>query len=318
MERINFAAAGRDLYLDTPLSNLLMDYRPRGLIADMIAPIVNVQRQSGAVVEFNQDDRLRPEDDKRSPGTQAKRVTWDVSSQLYYCNNYALMAGVTIEDRNNADPIYAQRLFENRGQLLLDKLYLNWENRLASKVTSASNVGSSAAVSSIWTGTGADPMLDLNTAIDNVYYATGYRPNRMVFGPKAWDSFRRHSTVRNVLFGTNNGGGYANTQQAADIFEMDRVLVAGGFKNSNQENIARSIGTIWGPSVLVYYAPENASMEDPSFMYSYRLDAPGIPNLQVERHPYDSKTKTDDIEVGYYQDEHITGSRFGFLVQSCA
>jgi len=317
-KKVNFAAVGRDIYLDLPLSETILDYRPRGMIADLIAPIVGVRKQSGAITEFSQADRWRIEDDHRAPGTIAKRITMDVSSQLYYCNNYALQSGVTIEDRNNADPVFAARLIEGRATILTDKLFLNWESRIGLQVTSASNIGSSAAVTSLWTGTGADPMADLNVAIDNVYYATGYRPNRMAFGPRSWDAFRRHSTVRNAIFGTNNGGGYANTTQVQELFEMDNVLVAGGFANSAQENITRSIGAIWGPSVLVYYAPLNAAVDEPSFMYSYRLEAPGIPNMQVERHPYDSKTKTDDIEVGYYQDELITGSRFGFLVQSCA
>jgi hypothetical protein len=187
-------------------------------------------------------------------------------------------------------------------------------------VTSTSNVGSSAAVSSIWSTPEGDgnPVLDINVAIDNVRYATGYRPNRIVFGAKAWDGFRRHKNVRNLIFGTNNGGGYANTQQVKGLFEVDQVNVAGMFKNTAEENITDAISAIWGPSVLVYYAPLSPSRDKPSFMYSYRLSAPGIPNMQVERHPYDTRTKTDDIEVGYYQDEKITGSRFGFLIQSCA
>jgi len=320
MKKVNFAAVGRDLYLDLPLSQTIMDYRQEGMIADLIAPVVNVTKQSGAIIEFSQGDRWRTVDDKRSPGTEAKRFSIDVSSQLYYCSNYALQMGVTIEDRSNADPVFAARLIEGRAMMLTDKLQLNWDSRVSLQVTSTSNVGSSAAVSSIWSTTEGDgnPLTDLNTAIDNVRYATGYRPNRMVFGAKAWDGFRRHKNVRNLIFGVNNGGGYANTTQAREIFEMDRVDVAGMFKNTAEENIAASISNIWGPSVLVYYAPPTASIDRPSFMYSYRLAAPGIPNMQVERHPYNSKTKTDDVEVGYYQDELVTGKRFSFLVQSCA
>lgn len=320
MKKVNFSAVGRDLYLDLPLSQTIVDYRQEGMIADMIAPIVNVNKQSGAIIEFSQGDRWRIVDDKRAPGTEAKRFGIDVSSSLYYCNNYALQMGVTIEDRANADPVFAARLIEGRAMMLTDKLQLNWDNRVTLQVTSTTNVGSSASVSSIWSTTEGDgnPLIDLNTAIDNVRYATGYRPNRMVFGPKAWDSFRRHKNVRNVIFGTNNGGGYLNVEQVRSLFEMERVLVAGAFKNSAEENIAASIGAIWGPSVLVYYAPPTPSIDRPSFMYSYRLAAPGIPNMQVERHPYNSKTKTDDVEVGYYQDEKVVGSRFGFLVQSCA
>lgn len=317
-KRIHFAAVGRDLYLDLPLSQTVVDYRQDGFIADLIAPVVPVYKQSGAIVEFSQADRWRLVDDRRAPGTEAKRFTTDVSSSLYYCSNHALQTGVTIEDRANADPVFASHLFENGAMMLTDQLQLNWEARIGLKVTSTTNVGSSAAVSSIWTGAGADPIADLNRAIDNVRYATGFRPNRMVFGPKAWDGFRRHATVRNIIYGTNNGGGFVDQTQAKSLFEMDQILVAGAFQNSAEENIAANIQAVWGPSVLVYYAPMTPSINRPSFMYSYRLAAPGIPNMQVERHPYNSKTKTDDIEVGYYQDENIVGKRFAFLVQSCS
>ena len=319
-KKVHFAATGRDLYLDLPLSQTIIDYRQDGMIADLIAPVVNVSKQSGAIIEFSQGDKWRIVDDKRAPNTHAKRHTTDVSSQLYYCNNYALMDGVTIEDRNNADPIFAMREIEGKALRLTDQLFLNWENRVSLQVTSTSNVGSSAAVSSVWSTTEGDgnPLTDLNTAIDNVRYATGYRPNRMIFGAKAWDGFRRHKNVRNLIFGVNNGGGYANTAQAREVFEMDKVEVAGTFKNTGEENIADAFSNIWGPSVLVYYVPLTASREKPSFMYSYRLAAPGIPNMQVERHPYDSRAKGDDIEVSYYQDEKVVGKRFSFLVQSCA
>lgn len=317
-KKVTFGAIGRDLYLDLPLTNLVLSYRPAGLIGDMIAPIVEVNKQSGAVIEFSQADLLRIEDTKRAPGVEAKRIVVSVSSQVYYANNYALKMGVTIEDRANADAIYASRLFEGRAQILTDHLALDWENRVAALVTSASNVGSSASVSSIWTGSGADPLADINTGIDNVTFATGYRPNSAVMGLKAWNAFRRHSTVRNLIFGLNNGGGYPNTDQVKNLLQLDQVLVGAGFKNTAQEHIGKSMSDIWGPNVLIYYANPNPRQDAPSFMYTYRWVAPGIPNMQVERLPYDPKTKTDDIEVGYYQAEKITGASFGFLIQSCS
>lgn len=319
LRKKNFSAVGRDLYLDLPLSNVVMNYRPQGMIADMVAPVVDVPKQSGAVIEWSQGDLLRIEDDKRSPGTEAKRISLGVSSQTYFCNNYALQAGVTIEDRFNADPVYAGMLFEGRALRITDKLHLNWEDRLASICNSTGNVGSFFAVTSLWTGTGADPIADMNRAIDAVEDNTGYRPNRAVFGRKAWNAFRRHSTVRNLIFGTNNGGGFASVQGVQDLLELDQVLIARAFKNSAAEGIAKSLANVWASErVLVYYAPLRQSVDVPSYMYTYRVSAPGVPNMQVERHPYNTKTKTDDIEVGYYQDELVTSSVLGFLVTSAA
>lgn len=317
-KRVKFGATGRDLYLDVPLTNLVISYRPAGLIGDVIAPVVDVNKQSGAIIEFSQADLLRIPDTKRAPGTEAKKVTVGVSSKTYYCNNYALKMGVTIEDRANADAVYASRLFEGRAQILTDKLALDWENRVALQVTSTSNVGSSAAVASAWTGSGADPLADVNTAIDNVTFSTGYRPNNVTFGLKAWNAFRRHSTVRNLIFGTNNGGGYPNTDQVKNLLQIDNVHVGMGFKNTGEENATLSLSNMWGSNVLVCFNNPTPRQDAPSFMYTYRWIAPGIPNMQVERLPYDPKSKVDEVEVGYYQDEVIVGAAFGFLLTGAA
>jgi len=313
--KVNFGAVGRDLYLDVPLSNIMVKHRPKGMIADMIFPIAQVNKQSGTIVEFSRADALRIEDDIRAPGTEAKRITRSVSSQPFYCNNYALKDGVTIEDRANADPIYANEMFANRGLYLTDKLLLNWENRVASKVTSGSNVGSYAAVASAWTdATNSDPVADVLTGLDVVNDTIAVRPNRIVFGDLAWRNFRRSEKVRNSIYGSTNAQGYPSIDQIKDLLEVDWIGVGRAFKNTGTEGLAESLNRIWADHVLVFYAPENPSREEPSFGYSLRLAAPGIPNMQVERHPFDSHKKTDDVEVGYFQDERVTGAAYGYLI----
>lgn len=313
--KVHFAAVGKDLYLDLPLSNIMVNHRPSGMIADMIFPVAPVNKQSGAIIEFSRADALRIEDDKRAPGTHAKRITRSVSSQTYYCNNHALMSGVTIEDRANADPAYSNELFSNRGLYLTDKLLLNWENRVANQVTSGSNVGSYAAVASAWTDfTNADPILDTLTGLDNVNDLVGVRANRIVFGDLAWRNFRRSEKVRDSVYGSTNAQGYPSIDQIKDLLEVDWIGVGRAFKNTGAEGLSESLNRVWADHVLMFYAPERPSTEEPSFGYSLRLQANGLPNMQVERHPYDSKAKTEDVEVGYYQDERITGADYGFLL----
>ena len=74
-------ATGRDLHIDKHLSNVAMAYRPMGMIADLIAPIVPVGKQSDLYPVWSQADALRVEDDKRAPLTEANLITQDVSSQ---------------------------------------------------------------------------------------------------------------------------------------------------------------------------------------------------------------------------------------------
>ncbi len=310
------AAVSHQIHIDKPLSEFAMGYRPEGFIADMIFPMVNVQKQSDLYVTFNRDDSLRRQDTKRSPGTEAKIVTRNVGSNTYYANNYALKAQVTIEDKVNADPIFYAGVIEGRAEFVMDHLLLDWEIRVAKQVTSGTNVGSYTAVTSGWGGAGSAPLTNINTAIDNVHYANGVRPNRVVFGIEAWNTFRRHSTVRDLIFGVNNGGGYPNTAQVAQLLNVDQVLVGGSFQNTADEGVSESLSSIWQDNVLVYYVPPSPTIERPSFAYSIRWAAPGIPSMQVERLPYDARKKVEELEVGYYQDEVITGASYGFLLKS--
>lgn len=309
------AATGRDLHIDNVLSQMAMGYRPEGFIADAIFPVVSVAKQSDLYMVFNRGDRLRIEETTRAPGTLARRVTEDIGSASYFARNYALAAAAVLEDKANADPMMLTQVYNNKATYILDKLLLDWERRVALLVTSGSNVGSSSAVTSAWNGAG-NPIGNINTALDNVYGANGVRPNRIVMGVNAWRAFRRDSNVRNLIFGTNNGGGYPNVQQAASLFDVDQILIGGAFQNTAQEGQAETLASIWNDQVLVYYAPDTPQIERPSFGYNFRWAAAGLPNMQVERHPYDSRTKSEDIEVGYYQDEKITGASYGFLLKS--
>jgi len=307
------ASTGRDLHIDAALSQMAIGYRPEGFIADMIFPTVQVGKQSDVYYVFDRGDRLRVEDTTRAPGTPARVVTEGVGSGTYVARNFALAASVVIEDKANADPVLLTNLLNNKSTYLLDKLMLDWERRVALQVTSGSNVGSYSAVTSAWNGAG-DPIGNINTALDNFYYSNGVRPNRLVMGVEAWRAFRRDSNVRNLIFGTNNGGGYPSTQQVAQLFDIDQVMIGGAFQNTAQENQAETLATIWGDNVLAYYAPPTPTIERPSFGYSFRWAAAGLPNMQVERHPYNSETKSEKIEVGYYQDEKLTAKSYGFLL----
>ena len=306
-------AVSKDLHIDSLLSEFAMGYRPDGFIADMIFPTVTVGKQSDLYPVFDRGDRLRQQDTKRAPGTRAKRVVESVGSDTYYANNYALAAAVNIEDKVNADPILSSDAAMSKTRLVMDHLLLDWEIRVATQVTNPSNVGSSAAVDSGWGGAG-DPLGDMNSAIDNVKYSNGKKVTHIVFGTSAWDTFRRDSTVRNLINGTNNGGGYVSEADVATLLQVPNIMIGDAFQNTGEEGQSEVLAEVWDDNVLLYHAPQSASFDDPSFGYSIRWQGAGLPNMQVERHPYDSRVKCEDIEVGYYQDEKITGASYAFLL----
>jgi len=309
-------ASSKDLHVNKVLTKMVMGYRPMGMIADMLFPIVVVDKQSDIYLEADRGEILRDKRTERSPGTEANLVVDEFGSATYYARNYALKRSVTIEDKANADPAMVLSKVTNKAQRCLDDIYLNWEIRIASKVINTSNVGSSSAVSSGWSGAG-DPLGDTEAAIDNIHYANGVPKAgiKVTFGPQAWDSFRRDSTVRNAIFGADNGGGYPNASQVKALLDVGEVSVGDAFKNTGAKGQSEALSTIWGDNVLVHYTPDTPSTELPSFGYTFRWQGNGLPApLTVERHPYDSRKKAEEVEVGVYQDEKITGASYGYLL----
>lgn len=311
-------STGRDLHVDNFLSEVAINFRPEGFIADMIAPIVPVAKETNFYPVFNRGEAFAIEDTARSRLTEAKRVTRSVSTAAYACKNYALAYDVPIEDRANMDAALQFELDAGAARYLETKLFLDWDRRVTSMIGSASNVSTGFLTGSSWTA-GAnpgDPISMIWRAQEQVQAQTATKPNRIVFGWQAWNFFRRNPNARNFVLGLNNGGGAVTRQQTAAAFEVDQILVAGAFYNTaNEAQAAALTSNPLKDSVLVYYAPPAPSRETPSFMYSFRWTSPelGTP-LAVIRHPYDTRRKVDGIEMQYYQDEKITGSEYGALI----
>lgn len=315
-KQVQFGATANDVHVDKVLTQMALGYKPTGFIADMISPVVRVQKQTDIYTEFDRGRRLRIQDTQRAPGTPAHRVEQDVGSATYHCKNYALSYPVTIEDKANADPMFLRDLYNARAELLIDDLKMDKEARVANQINNTANVGSSSAVNSAWNGAG-DPLGDINAAIDNVKYANGIDgPNLIIFGPRAWDSFRRDTTVRNLINGNNNGGGYVNEAQVRNLLNVDKILVAGAFVNSADDGQSENIQSMWNDNVAVIYNSPRPNRERPSFSYEFRWVGNGLADMTVERHPFNTRTKSEDVEVGYYGQEKIVGASYGFLLNA--
>jgi len=313
-------ATGRDVHIDVPLSNVAIGYTPRGFIADQIAPVVPVNKQSDGYYIWSQADAFRVDDDLRAPGTEANVITRGVTSDTFFARNYALKDRIPYEDIENADAgfIFAKR--SSRARFIKNKLMLSMEKRVALKCTSGSNVGSYSAVASAWTDYTAGksaPIADINTGIQNVEDSTGYRPNSIIFGRYAWRHFREHADVIARIYGEVDKGKSARIvtiEQVKALFEVDRVLIGGAYYSTADEGQAVALSQLWNDNVLIYFAPMQPAgpdQEEPSFMYSFRWNK--IMNMEAQVHQL-PRAKAEEVELGYYQDEKITADTLGFLI----
>jgi len=316
-----FSVEGQ-VHIDTLLSNFALNYLDLQdqAIAPMFMPVLPVPFKSGGYPIWNQADLWRLEDDFRAEGTEANQIGYRVTSGQYYCRNFALKDRTVIEAMNNADPAIALMMRDqSKAQAIMNKLLLGMEVRVSSLVFTTGNVGSSAAVASAWnasTSGNSNPVGDLNTAIDNVQNATGYRPNMFVMGVNAWKAARRHGDI--VTKSTNPnylaGGNYPNVLQVAQLFEVDAIFVGGAQINTAQPGAAYSGTRVWGSQALVCFNQLQPSINVPTFCAAFEWQGGPVPNWSVRRFAYEEKTDAQEIQIGYYRDERIVSKPLGFLL----
>jgi len=307
-----------DVHIDAPLANILLDYRPQGFIADRIFPIVPVGKQSDVIPQVTKADRIRnPAFTLRAPGTEPRYVHFDVTSQTYFANNYALGTFLTAEEQANADMAWNTK--QIRGELVMDLLMIDYELRVANLVTSGSNCGSYWTTGSAWTDwTNASPLTDSLKDLWVAEQLSGVRPNRVVMGRLAWEHWRNSSEVLARLFPHGGGGGagpaaLVSQRMAAELLEVDEVSVGGLFYNSAVKGASLTLSMAWKDMVLYYYTPGRPSRDRPAFGYSFRWNVPGMPNMTARTFPFDPKKGRTDIHVGMYQDEKIVDSTYSCL-----
>jgi hypothetical protein len=311
------SATGRDLHVDQLMTQIAINYRPTGMIADMIAPIVSVAKETDSYPVFNRGEAFAIEKTLRARSAEANRITRSVSSSQYAVKNYALAYDVPVEDRANMDAAWALELDAGGVRYVTDKLMLDWDRRALA--LAVAGVGTSFLTGSSWiaSGTGqGDPISMLWRAQEHVQNTTAQKPNSAVFGWRAWNFARRNTAFRNFVQGLNNGGSNVTREGIAGALELDRLLVAGAFYNPSNENQTATFSTTFpSDAVLLYYAPMAATREAPSFMYSFRWTSPelGTPMAAI-RHEFDTRKRVSGVEVQYYQDEKVTGPEYGCMI----
>lgn len=303
-------ATGRTLHVDVPLSNVVVGRRPPGFIADQLLPITPVDKQSNTYWKYNVGDnmRLEPGLTYRAPATEARKVHMSVSSDGYFCKNYALGTDLPVEDEVNADSIL--RWAESNAQMLTDRLLTDYEYRVANSALDSSNVATVSLVSCGWFNAGAPIYTHVIQAMEDFRMTTGYVPNTIVIPYFLRKYTMVNSQLRSVLIGNNNAG-TIRQDQLAGLFGVDKLL-----QPLSQVNTANELTTnagswtradIWGhDSILLGYTSNLAGMYTDTWMNAFRWTSPalGVP-FAVERFPYDPKRKAYDLAVGYYQDEKI-------------
>jgi hypothetical protein len=313
-------STARNLHIDKPLSNILIGRRPEGFIADQLLPVLSVSKQSDIYFKTLHMQFRRHEANitARAPGTEARKISFSVSSDTYYAKNYALGADWPVEDQVNADEALDWAMTHTT--LLADRLQMDYEVRVAGLLNTAANIATTANVSTSWIlHSTAKFMDDMATQIENFRTRTGLRPNRLILPEQVAYHVRLNDQVRDHLFGDR--GGMVEDNDIARLLKIEKVLVPSVLVNTTGDtetiNGSGSLANVWGNyAYLGYVNPLPGKIVD-TWAQAFRWTSPlfGSP-MAIQRYPFDEKKKVYGIEASYYQDEKIVSADLFMRIES--
>lgn len=312
-------ATGRDLHIDVPLTNMVIGFEPQGFIVQEIFPTVDVEKQSDVYYKWDKGEFFRIPDTVRAPKTKGRSVVFNVSSDTYYCKNYALVHEEPFEDMANADQILKSR--QKRVRALKNLLTLDWEDRVASMITSGSNLGSYTALSgtSQWSDyANSDPVNDVEIGKEAIRSTTGLNANLMIMAHSVYRKLIHHPDLLDRVKYVQKG--IVTPDLLAAVFDVDRVIIGKTIKNTGSEGMSDSFSDVWGKNVVLAHVTTAPDVDgkDPSLGYSFRWNAPLLGSRPWVAEIWNDPDggNFENRRVQYYQDEKITASELGYLIAS--
>ncbi len=292
------------VHVDAALTQVSVAYRNADFIADAVAPVVPVRKQSDKyfVVDPTRE-ALRPTDDARAPGAEAAETGFAVSTDSYFCDDHALAAAIPDEERDNADPAIQPDI--DRTEFLTDKILLNREVALEALLrTSADVPGEDLDPASRWDDPDNDPVAALRPVREAVFGRVQRRPNTLILPYAVFDAVRNHPRVVERVKYTALG--VVSGDLLAQLFDVDRVLVPRACRNGAPRGQDPNVAPVWGNNAYLLHVPPRPGLRQVAAAYTFAWTAApgGTGGFAVERWR-EARRKADMVRVQFYYDQKL-------------
>lgn len=306
-----------DVHIDVPLSNLVIGFEPKSFIVQDIFPLIPVSKQSDKYYVWEKGDFFRIPDTRRAPKTKGNAIEFNVGSDAYFCNNYALRNETSNESLANQDNVL--KLREKHSRNLMNLLILAWENRVASQISSGSNMGSYTTLSGTaqWDDeANSNPISDVETGKEAIRSTTGLEANLMIIPHAVYRALIQHPDMLDRIKYVQRG--VVTADILASIFEVDKILIGKSIKNTANEGQTASFSDVWAKNVILAHVTQGADSmgQDPSLGYSFRWNSPllGGQLSAIDRWKDPDGKGFENIRAQFYQDEKIVATELGYVI----
>jgi len=246
----------QDVVVDPALGNVSIKYGNDQFIADDVAPMMKVAKQTGKYYIYDKSN-LRVDKSARAPGAPAAEVDAGFDPRgVFSADDHAFK--IFIDDRVAEQADAALNPLVDETENLTEKLLLDREIDLATMLTDTAQVTQNVtlATTSQWSDyLNSDPIGDIRTGRTTVHQNSFKKVNTLVLGKPAFDILCDHpQIIERVKYSQL---GVVTEELLARLFNVDKVLVGEAGYNSAKEGQTAVLGYVWGKNaILAYVSPQ--------------------------------------------------------------
>ena len=294
--------------------------------------MVPVVHQTDQYFVWSKDDFFRDEAQLRADATESAGTGFNLKTQSYSAQVWALHKDIGPQIRANADP--AVDIDVTTTRTLMQKLLIRRDRVFAQKFlqtglwsqdvvgTAGGTPGSTTPAP--WTDdANGDPFTDVATWQTSIMQNTGFEPNKLVLSWKAYQALRKHPLVIDRIKYTSQPDAKSITPgMLAAMFDVDECVVAKAVYNSAAEGLAGAYNFIVNNVALLCYANPSPGLMEPSAGYTFGwqgftgLNDLGIRSSQISMPWLGSGTTRDECEMAF--DMQVVSNDLGVLFSGIA
>ena len=304
------------LHTDRPLTNISVAYQQKDedYVATKVFPIVTTLKQSNQYYVYDIGDSYRSEAAKRAPGTKSKRTGWRTSKGTYFADKWSVGQDIPDEDRDNADePLDLDRdATRHITQDMLIAKETEWATAFfTTSVWTGSTTATDITPGSLWDTVASTPIEDVRAQATSIKKKTGFRPNTFVLGIDTFDALVDHPDILDRIKYTQKG--VVTMDLLAQVFNVDKVMVAEAIKNSGAEEATDSLGFIVGSNdALLTHSASSPGIRVFTGGYTFAWRVQGNNGVATRIRKFRSEeTESDVVEINAYWDYKVIDANGG-------
>jgi len=302
------------VHVDAILTQISVAYmqKDEAFISTKVFPLIPVDKKSDKYYVYTKNDWFRDEAERRAPATESAGSGYNVGTDNYTCDVWAIHKDVDNQVLANTDaPLNP---FRDATKFVTQKMLLRQEIQWTADYFVSGVWDTDKTLTETWDDyASSDPIDDVEEAKEQILSTTGHKANTLILGYQSFRKLKNHPDIIDRIKYTQFR--IVTEDLLATLFGVERVMVARAIKATNAEGATAAYSFIQGKEALLLYVAKSPGLYEPSagYTFAWKGVSQGIgETIGVTRIPMRLK-KAERVEAEKAWDNKLVATDMGYF-----